>query len=338
MSAGWRALSEHPDITLKVFASHASKQYSFRDSDLMDGLDWTPFNPAALEDHPAFVAELESFRPDVIIFSGWFQKIYKDIPLLNIASNPKCLMAIDTHWTGSIRQRLAPLALRPLLKRLDGIIVPGKKGQEFVKYLGLKPEKIFSGLLPFDSHTFKRTVPYTGQINKQFVYVGRYSEVKGLQTLISAYKNYRDHVQDPWSLTCCGSGPLQSVLSNVEGVSDRGFTQPSDLPQILENSSCFILPSHFEPWGVVIAEACGMGLPIIATSSVGAASDLISQEKNGWIVTSNSVSELTHAMIRAHNCDTLEDFSKESLRRSEAFKSATWPERLKGQFDDRWYS
>jgi len=38
---------------------------------------------------------------------------------------------------------------------------------------------------------------------------------------------------------------------------------------MLENSGCFILPSRYEPWALVIHEAACAGLPIICTNVCG---------------------------------------------------------------------
>ena len=45
----------------------------------------------------------------------------------------------------------------------------------------------------------------------------------------------------------------------------------------------FILPSHIEPWGVVVHEFAMAGLPIIASDRVGAADSFVINNYNGFV-------------------------------------------------------
>ena len=45
-----------------------------------------------------------------------------------------------------------------------------------------------------------------------------------------------------------------------------------------------VVPSLYEPWGLVAHEGLASGLPVIATDQVGAADDLIEPGLNGDVV------------------------------------------------------
>ena len=57
----------------------------------------------------------------------------------------------------------------------------------------------------------------------------------------------------------------------------------SDLIKEFHKASCFVCPSLFEPWGLVVNEALSSALPIIATKRVGATFDLIEGKQTGLI-------------------------------------------------------
>jgi glycosyltransferase involved in cell wall biosynthesis len=57
-----------------------------------------------------------------------------------------------------------------------------------------------------------------------------------------------------------------------------------------------VVPSLFEPWGLVVHEELAYGLPVIATDQVAAADDLIDSGVNGYVVPAGSDKALASAM------------------------------------------
>ena len=57
---------------------------------------------------------------------------------------------------------------------------------------------------------------------------------------------------------------------------------------------CFVLPSHRDVWGMVLNEAMVCGLPIITTSEVGAATDLVARVRMGLLFRSMWMLLLRH--------------------------------------------
>ena len=74
--------------------------------------------------------------------------------------------------------------------------------------------------------------------------------------------------------------------------------QPAELAQLMRESSCLILPSHLEWYGVVVHEAAVAGLPLICSDGVGAVPHLLQDGYNGWTVEAGNRDELTGAMVR----------------------------------------
>ncbi len=68
------------------------------------------------------------------------------------------------------------------------------------------------------------------------------------------------------------------------------------LPDVYREADVLVVPSLFEPWGLVVHEGLAYGLPVITTDQVGAADDLIESGVNGYIVAPGSSDALVAAM------------------------------------------
>ncbi len=109
---------------------------------------------------------------------------------------------------------------------------------------------------------------------------------------------------------------LEDQLKLTGWVEDRHtFFDPLDL---------FILPSHHEPFGIIVLEAMAARLPIISTKSEGP-SEIISHESDGLLTPINDASALADAMVHLINhpqlaqkmgdkaCETLKEFYTPSI-------------------------
>ena len=152
-----------------------------------------------------------------------------------------------------------------------------------------------------------RTKKYT------LLYMSRIIPRKGLDILIKAFsllKKKRDDV----CLLIGGDGPFRQYCHNllksldIRDVSFLGPISPNSAVNLYQQADVFVLPSRFwenmeEPWGLVINEAMSLGLPVITTTAVGAAYDLVIDGYNGFIVKDNDVIDLYKAMDRIISLD-----------------------------------
>lgn len=90
-------------------------------------------------------------------------------------------------------------------------------------------------------------------------------------------------------LLIVGQGELRAQL---EALADQlapgrvhftGFKNQTELPALYDLCDLFVIPSLFEPWGLVVNEVMNAGKPVLASDRVGAAADLIQQGVNGAI-------------------------------------------------------
>jgi glycosyltransferase involved in cell wall biosynthesis len=241
-------------------------------------------------------------------------------------------MAIDNPWNGSLRQRLARLRIGRLIDRMSAIIVAGERAWQFARVLSRGEQKIYRGTYGFDVEPLKQIHDQrlaAGAWPRRFLYVGRYVEVKGLDVLVSAYQRYRSMVHDPWQLTCCGDGPMVNRLAGQDGIENRGWVQPAQLPQVLEQAGVFVIASWFEPWCVALAEAMASGLPAICSEAVGASVELVRSCCNGLTVPTRDVNRLADAMKWMHDrYHDLPAMGEQARRAARPFGSDFWSARV----------
>jgi glycosyltransferase involved in cell wall biosynthesis len=77
------------------------------------------------------------------------------------------------------------------------------------------------------------------------------------------------------------------------------------LDELLTTGSIFILPSLFEPWGVVVNEFAMAGYPMILSNQVGARTSLLTKE-NGIVFPAGNTDEMRKALNSMMNLPSSE--------------------------------
>jgi glycosyltransferase involved in cell wall biosynthesis len=101
-------------------------------------------------------------------------------------------------------------------------------------------------------------------------------------------------------LIYAGDGPLHSqLLAEVTalGVGARvrflGFANQTELPAIYKSADLLVLPSEYEPFGLVVNEAMCCGCPVIVSDRVGAGRDLVAPVWPGFIFRCGDIDALS---------------------------------------------
>ncbi len=89
---------------------------------------------------------------------------------------------------------------------------------------------------------------------------------------------------DVW-LVLAGDGPERATLERAAGARVRfpGYVPYPELPALYAAADLFVHPAREERWGVSVQEALACGLPVVASSRVGAAFDLVAEGGNGFL-------------------------------------------------------
>ena len=93
-----------------------------------------------------------------------------------------------------------------------------------------------------------------------------------------------------------------------------------DIRPLMWASDLFVLPSHDEPFGLVLLEAMASGLPVIATSS-GGPLDLVSSE-TGWLFKAGDMQTLATRIATVLHTNGLGNYSQLAQAAAENFSVA----------------
>ena len=134
----------------------------------------------------------------------------------------------------------------------------------------------------------------------RFISVGNLKFSKRMDLIIEAFHNVFSDTPN-MTLTIFGEGKERCKIEklikqyDLEGkVKLMGMQPRSVIAEELKSSDCFVLPSRFETFGVVYAEALSTGLPVIATKCGGP--ECFVHEENGWLIPVDDKDALGYAM------------------------------------------
>lgn len=144
----------------------------------------------------------------------------------------------------------------------------------------------------------------------QILSVGRLSKQKDQETLIKAFNLLIDKFPN-WKLSIIGEGPLRSELENL--ISDLKICDKISLPGLTKDihkyyklADIFVIPSKYESFGIVTAEAMLYSLPVIGFSDCIGTNKLIINNLTGLLVKpkENRVLSLARAMQKLMKSET----------------------------------
>lgn len=274
--------------------------------------------------------------PDLIIAGGsWRESAYRKL-LRQYRQKATRVVCMDTQWTGSARQWLMVAMMRASRKfYYDKAFPAGDRQANYAARLGFAPGDIETGLYSCDHAGFASACVEAGRErfdSPSFMFVGRQIPLKGLAELLEGYDIYRSQTDEPWPLDVCGTGPMEEQLRQAEGVRHRGFVQPKDLPAVMAANTTLLVPSHIEPWGVVIHEAASAGMSIVCSDNCGAGDAFVHHGKNGRVLSAVTPQDIANALtyMSCRSREQLAEMSAESSRLAAKLTPDIWAQKVLG--------
>ncbi len=139
---------------------------------------------------------------------------------------------------------------------------------------------------------------------KTILFVGRLVKEKGVLTLLEAFHKLRQSGNNS-ELVIVGDGPMREELAKEaarRGIDKRvtftGFVDEATLVSAYRSSDVFVLPSLYEPFGMVALEAMASGTPVVV-SDVGGLSEIVEDGHTGLKVRPGDPTQLAEALARA---------------------------------------
>lgn len=276
---------------------------------------------------------IKEINPAAIYCSGWIDKGYLSICRYYKNSIP-VIVGFDNQWQGTIKQYLASLiSFKKIHPYFNHCWVPGKPQYEFALRLGFKPKQILTGFYVADYELFnsfyqKYIDAKTRNYPKRFIYIGRYYDFKGIEEMWQAFINIDKRSNTDWELWCLGTGDIAPLVHPK--IKHFGFVQPEKLEEFVSKTGVFVLPSRFEPWGVVVHEFAAAGFPLLCSSAVGANSAFLEEGINGYVFESKNVSSIEKMMekIMSKSTEELIAMCRKSALKAADVTPQKWVESL----------
>jgi glycosyltransferase involved in cell wall biosynthesis len=269
-----------------------------------------------------------------VLLIRWARKL--GLPMLLAADSNVFGDARTPWWLKMIKRRY----VRWVVKRLSGLMPMGTCGRAYFRsYVDHNlPEFLFPyepdyqllrDIDPKKVEEFKQTHKLAPG-RKRLLYCGRLVEVKRVDVLLEAFARVALARPD-WDVVIAGDGPLKKSLQRSLGDATKsrvkwlGFLQFEELVMAYHACDVLVHPSDYEPWALVINEAVACELPIIATSVVGAAVELVRHQENGLIVSPRSIESMTNAIWEITRTDRYLEMKANCLPMLDSWKKAADP-------------
>ncbi len=277
--------------------------------------------------------KVKSISPDYIYCSGWIDKNYLSIAKKFNKKIP-VVIGIDNQWNGSIKQYIACLLSRFTLKQtFTHCWVPGNRQKQYALRLGFKSKQVLMGYYAADVDFFmnigdKYLPAKKTNYPHRLIFAGRYYTFKGINDLWDAFIEWQNEEPTEWELWCVGTGTEPPAIHPK--IRHLGFIQPEKFATVIENGGVFVLPSHFEPWGVVLHEFSSAGFPLLASEAVGSIEVFMKDGENGFIFTPGDKQQLKSLLKKIASLNDIEllEMGAKSRKKALAITPETWAKTL----------
>jgi glycosyltransferase involved in cell wall biosynthesis len=289
--------------------------------------------------NPSVVDVLRRERFDVLAVHGWAHATHWLAFGCAFAFGIRLLLRGESNGLGEPtgpKRLMKRAVLGSLFRRARGVLAIGKLNEQFYRSYGVPIEKIFRSPYAVDNAFFRRAserlrreyrrlrqeegIPEEAHV---FLFVGKLVPSKRPLDLIRACR----HISERRAvfLLFVGNGPLRDVVERqvselrTSGGRVVGFRNQTELPRFYAMADTLVLPSTFEPWGLVVNEAMNFGLPVIVSDRVGAGADLVIPDQTGWVFRAGDPLALAYAMERR-----LESVAESELRSAVVERIRSW--------------
>jgi glycosyltransferase involved in cell wall biosynthesis len=270
--------------------------------------------------NPSLASHLLAWNPDAILLYG-----YNYLTHIAQLLDPRLfripfLFRGDSHSLcvrSDLKSRIARLLRTMIFKRFAAFMAVGKANAAWLRESGVAPTRISLAPHAVDNDRFieaaneanASAITWRHQLgipaeSTIVLFAGKFTSKKCPLLLIDAFlsANHPSAV-----LVLAGAGHLEDEIRHrAVNQSDTNirilpFQNQSAMPSLYALANLVVLPSlgHGETWGLCINEAMVMARPVIVSSHVGCASDLVISRRTGWIFPAGNQQALTHCLNEA---------------------------------------
>jgi glycosyltransferase involved in cell wall biosynthesis len=191
----------------------------------------------------------------------------------------------DAVWYGALKRAEYARLFHARRSSLQGTLAIGHCTAAWVAARGMPANSVypFAYFLPNDNES--TTGGERPPDAFRFVFAGRLIKLKRIDWLINALSALPERHYELWIV---GAGPQERCLrelAETRRVSDRirwlGQLPSLQVPGVLANADCLVLPSVSDGWGAVASEAMMAGTPVVCSDACGVAGAVQASGKGG---------------------------------------------------------
>jgi glycosyltransferase involved in cell wall biosynthesis len=258
------------------------------------------------------VMEVFRAKADLVVLPGYHRPEYWAMLLVCILTGKRRAVFCDSTGRDRPHRLLTSIPKRVFFSLCDGYFGFGERSREYLISLGAKRDKIFipcqAAALPWSfapERAFDDRLRSRAGQDPVFLFVGRLSGEKGVETLLDAFTAVRQQIPEA-KLRIVGTGPLGEQLK--QRVADEGLgasvcfvgsLQDEGLSREYFGATCLVLPSISEPWGLVVNEALNHGCPAVVSDNCGCVPELVIDGVTGYAFTPGDGASLRRTLLKA---------------------------------------
>lgn len=288
----------HKEKILVVYQDDPKRP--FRDSDFLKsdkGFEYVSMmgNPIKMCVDLATLIKHTSYN-EVIV--GGYDRIYSWLTVL-LSSKKKNSVIVESTYRETKKKGIRAILKKIFFKRVSKAYVCGKSHAELVKTFGFKGQIIDIGSVGFIRRV--KQPPYEKRdIVKKFLYVGRLTAVKNLEWLINRFACHPE-----LELTIIGTGDLENYLKSIanSNVKFLGTIPNSKLFEYYQKADVFVLPSYYEPYGLVVEEALNNGTPVLLSHMIGCQDNLVVANDVGLVYTLDDIDDFEKKLAQIRDIE-----------------------------------
>jgi glycosyltransferase involved in cell wall biosynthesis len=248
------------------------------------------------------------YKPDVINLTGYSELGTLLVLLVTKLLNIKTIITNESVYPKQSADFDMLFYIKKKYKNIlfsltDYFFSYGINSNDFLFRHNVHKSKILSFLNSFDSERLKglSEINYKNE-DQYFLFVGRISNEKNIDFLLQLAIKFKE-VNSDILIKIIGSGPELDRLNseirilNLSNVLFVGSIKWENLGEYYSKSLGLILPSFFEPWGMVANEAFFYSTPVICSRFCGCAGDLVINNFNGLVLEDYSLAHPNNDVI-----------------------------------------
>lgn len=291
--------------------------------EFLPGKQWRPsgqVNPFSYKWNPGIANTLTAWKPDVVILSGYVHPtmwraarwcIRNGVPY-GVSCETSARSSTTTGWRWAVKRAISGWLVRAMRFGLP----VGREAADYLRAFG--PTNAPMHYFPNTPDTTpivaeaERLAASGGEPALRaelgipadapiLLFVGRLIDAKRPLDTIRAFLDAPG--AEKAALVIVGDGDQMALLREAAKGDPRiiftgWLKDPARIAGLMSISTAMLLPSSHEPWGAVVNEAMAAGTPVISSDRVGAATELVQDGENGYLVSVGDVAGITNAIAK----------------------------------------